>query len=185
MSSLSFLPIAAECLKLAFHEHYRLTLRSLLLALFPLWPSQYKKLSNDDVFPEYVWTTKTRTATAASILGLSWAGCVAADRLPPHMTMRTTVYSAYPSIRFPEVLRDSLEDKSDGLNSHSNRLHQPIEMKTMPPSGNAPVSPGTIFQTKLTKCGRKPHSHPTQQPPSSVKQLLKNRTAFQTRNMFY
>jgi len=69
--------------------------------------------------------------------------------------MRAIVYSAYPSIRFPEVLGDYLEDKSDDLNSHSNRLHPPIEMKTMPLSGTPPVSPQTILQTKLTKCGQK------------------------------
>jgi hypothetical protein len=137
----------------------RLTLRSLRLASFPLWPSQYDKLSNDDVFPEDFWETKSRTALVASTLGLSWAGCAVADRLPTHTTMRTIVYSAYQSIRFPEVLGDYLEDKSDDLNLHSNRFHQPIEMKTMPPPGTPPVSPQTISQTKLTKCGRKPHSY--------------------------
>ena len=60
--------------------------------------------------------------------------------------MRTIVYSAYPSIRFPEVLGDYLQDKSDDLDSPSNRLHQPIpiEMKTMP----LPVSPQINFLDK-------------------------------------
>ncbi|KIM41261.1 hypothetical protein M413DRAFT_10909 [Hebeloma cylindrosporum] len=134
VASLSFLPISAECLKVAFRRRHELTLHSLRLAALPLWPTRYKELSKDDVFPKEFWKTKTRTGVIASILGLSWAGCAVADRLPSHTAMRTIAYSAYPSIRFPERPGDYAQDDSP---SPSNRLHEPIEMKTMLPSKSA------------------------------------------------
>ncbi|CAA7266398.1 unnamed protein product [Cyclocybe aegerita] len=134
VASLSFLPIAAECLKLAFQKHHWPSLRSLRLVLLPLSPSQYKELSEDDVFPNEFWKNKTRTAVVASILGLSWVGCTVPDRLPKRTTMRTVVYYAFPSIRFPEVLEDTVCKKPEDSNSHLHLHNKPIEMKTMLPS---------------------------------------------------
>ncbi|KAJ3504693.1 hypothetical protein NLJ89_g7806 [Agrocybe chaxingu] len=156
VASLSFLPIAAECLKLAFQKHRWPSLRSLRLVLLPLPLDQYGELSEDDVFPKEFWKNKTRTAVVASILGLSWAGCAVADRLPKDTAMRTVVYSAFPSIRFPEALKDAARSKpeSEDANSRLNLHQKPIEMKTMPPS-SLPVSPQIFVADKVDEASQR------------------------------